>query len=211
APRLLRRDHLRRMRRGSVLVDVAIDQGGTSETSRPTSHADPLYVEEGVVHYCVPNMPAAVARTATAALAQAVLPDALELAARGLAGAVRENAGLREGLVEAMRQRHTYAATSNILLDFRLRDGEAEYIHGDAYASASVPEIYVNILGTDEIQEVALIRDNRYIHTRPGNGPGLEFTFRETTLEPGEHYYYVRVQQRDRNMAWSSPIWIRYR
>jgi hypothetical protein len=117
----------------------------------------------------------------------------------------------REGLVEAMRQRHTYAATSNILLDFRLRDGDAEYIHGDAYASASVPEIYVNILGTDEIQEVALIRDNRYIHTRPGNGPSLEFTFRETTLEPGEHYYYVRVQQRDRNMAWSSPIWIRYR
>jgi alanine dehydrogenase len=107
APRLLRRDHLRRMRRGSALVDVAIDQGGTSETSRPTSHADPLYVEEGVVHYCVPNMPAAVARTATAALAQAVLPYALELAGRGLAGAVRDNAGLREGLqVHAGRVTH---------------------------------------------------------------------------------------------------------
>jgi alanine dehydrogenase len=107
APRLLRRDHLRRMRRGSALVDVAIDQGGTSETSRPTSHADPLYVEEGVVHYCVPNMPAAVARTATAALAQAVLPYALELAERGLAGAVRDNAGLREGLqVHAGRVTH---------------------------------------------------------------------------------------------------------
>lgn len=117
----------------------------------------------------------------------------------------------REGLVDAMRRRHTYAATSNILLDFRLRDGDAEYIHGDAYTSANVPEIYVNIVGTNEIQEVALIRDNRYIHTRPGSGSSIEFTFREAALEPGEHYYYVRVQQRDRNMAWSSPIWIRYR
>ena len=64
APKLIHRDMLRRMRPGSVLVDIAIDQGGCAETSRPTTHHDPTYVEEGVLHYCVSNMPAAYARTA---------------------------------------------------------------------------------------------------------------------------------------------------
>jgi alanine dehydrogenase len=86
------------MRPGSVIVDVAIDQGGTCETSRPTSHSKPLYTEEGVVHYCVPNMPAAVARTATLALTQATLPYALALADQGLRAAVEQDAGLRAGL-----------------------------------------------------------------------------------------------------------------
>ena len=74
SPKLVTRAMLRAMRRGSALVDVGIDQGGIAETSRPTSHSDPVYVEEGVVHYCVPNMPAACARTASLALERAVLP-----------------------------------------------------------------------------------------------------------------------------------------
>ncbi len=74
SPKLVTRDMLRRMRRGSALVDVGIDQGGIAETSRPTSHSDPVYIEEGVVHYCVPNMPSACARTASFALEAAVLP-----------------------------------------------------------------------------------------------------------------------------------------
>jgi alanine dehydrogenase len=74
SPKLVTRDMLRRMRRGSALVDVGIDQGGIAETSRPTSHSDPVYIEEGVVHYCVPNMPSACARTASFALEGAVLP-----------------------------------------------------------------------------------------------------------------------------------------
>jgi alanine dehydrogenase len=74
SPKLVTRAMLRQMRRGSALVDVGIDQGGIAETSRPTSHSDPVYVEEGVVHYCVPNMPAACARTASLALERAVLP-----------------------------------------------------------------------------------------------------------------------------------------
>lgn len=98
APRLVRRSDLKHMRRGSVIVDVAIDQGGMCETSRPTSHTNPVYIEEGVVHYCVPNMPSAVARTATLALTQATLPYAVEIADKGLKRAVSENAGLREGL-----------------------------------------------------------------------------------------------------------------
>ena len=97
APRLISRKLLQRMRPGSVLVDVAIDQGGIAETSRPTSHSQPLFVEEGVVHYCVPNMPSACARTATLALTQATFPYVLKLADRGL-DALFEDAGLANGL-----------------------------------------------------------------------------------------------------------------
>jgi alanine dehydrogenase len=79
SPKLIDRRMLRGMRKGSALVDVGIDQGGIAETSRPTSHSAPTYVEEGVVHYCVPNMPAACARTASLALEQAVLPFVLLL------------------------------------------------------------------------------------------------------------------------------------
>ena len=98
APRLIRRNDLKQMRAGSVIVDVAIDQGGICETSRPTSHSDPIYAEDGVIHYCVANMPSAVARTATLALTQATLPYALGLAGKGLQRAITEDAGLRAGL-----------------------------------------------------------------------------------------------------------------
>ena len=98
APRLVSADDIKGMRPGSVIVDVAIDQGGMCETSRATSHSQPFYVELGVVHCCVPNMPSAVARTATQALTQATLPYALALANQGLRAALAGNAGLREGL-----------------------------------------------------------------------------------------------------------------
>lgn len=97
APRLISRQLLHRMRPGSVLVDIAIDQGGIAETSRPTSHSQPLFVDSGVVHYCVPNMPAACARTATLALSQATFPYVLALADHGL-NALSRNAGLANGL-----------------------------------------------------------------------------------------------------------------
>jgi alanine dehydrogenase len=98
APKLLTRATIAAMKNGAVLVDVAIDQGGCSETSRPTTHSHPLYVEEGVVHYCVTNMPAACARTSTLALTQATLPYALQLADLGYHEALAGNAGLRGGL-----------------------------------------------------------------------------------------------------------------
>ncbi len=85
APKLLRRAMLRTIQPGSVLVDVCIDQGGLSETSRPSSHSEPFYIDEGIVHYCVGNMPSAVARSATLALAHATLPYILRLADQGLA------------------------------------------------------------------------------------------------------------------------------
>jgi alanine dehydrogenase len=98
APRLVDRATVARMRRGAVVVDVAIDQGGCFATSRPTSHSQPTFVEEGVVHYCVTNMPGAVARTATLALAQATLPYVLALADQGWRAAVARGAHLRAGL-----------------------------------------------------------------------------------------------------------------
>jgi alanine dehydrogenase len=97
APRLISRESLHRMPPGSVLVDVAIDQGGIAETSRPTTHSHPFFVVEGIVHYCVTNMPGAVARTSTEALTHATLPYIQALATQGLA-ALDSDAGLREGL-----------------------------------------------------------------------------------------------------------------
>ena len=98
APKLVTRAMIARMRPGSVVVDVAIDQGGCFETSRPTTHAEPTYVEEHVVHYCVTNMPGAVARTSAVALNNATLPFTLEIAEKGLARACAENAHLARGL-----------------------------------------------------------------------------------------------------------------
>ncbi|MCB1854546.1 MAG: alanine dehydrogenase [Pseudomonadales bacterium] len=98
APKLVDRAMLRTMKPGSVLVDVAIDQGGCFETSRPTTHAEPTYVEEGVVHYCVANMPGAVARTSTIALNNATLPFTLNLANKGYRQALLDDPHLGNGL-----------------------------------------------------------------------------------------------------------------
>lgn len=98
APKLVTRDAVHRMRRGSVIVDVAIDQGGVCETSRPTTHSNSTFVEEEVVHYCVANMPGAVPRTSTFALKNATLPYTLALADKGCRQALCDDPGLRAGL-----------------------------------------------------------------------------------------------------------------
>jgi alanine dehydrogenase len=97
-PRLITRRMVARMRRGAALVDLSIDQGGMSDTSRPTSHARPIYVAEGVVHYCVTNMPAVVPHTSTYALTNATMSYALEIAERGVLEAGARNAAIRNGL-----------------------------------------------------------------------------------------------------------------
>ncbi len=97
-PRLITKDHVEKMRRGSVIVDISIDQGGCSETSRPTSHAEPTYVVDDVVHYCVTNMPGAVARTSTNALNNATLPFVISLAEQGAEQAVAADPHLRNGV-----------------------------------------------------------------------------------------------------------------
>jgi alanine dehydrogenase len=98
APVLISRELLRRMKKGAVVVDLAIDQGGSIETSRPTTHESPYYIEEGIVHYCVTNMPGAVPRTSTAALASATLPYILQIARSGVKEALWGNSALRAGL-----------------------------------------------------------------------------------------------------------------
>ena len=125
APKLVTRDMLPRMKPGSVLVDVAIDQGGCFETSKPTTHAEPTYVVDDVVHYCVANMPGAVARTSTYALNNVTLPHALRIARKGWKQAMRDNPHLAKGLnvhqghvtyeAVAMEQGYDYMPVSQLL------------------------------------------------------------------------------------------------
>ncbi|WP_265570871.1 alanine dehydrogenase [Sphingomicrobium nitratireducens] len=98
APKLVTRDQLKTMKRGSVLVDIAIDQGGCFETSKATTHDDPVYEIDGVIHYCVANMPGAVARTSTFALNNATLPHAIAIANKGAAKAMADDPHLKNGL-----------------------------------------------------------------------------------------------------------------
>lgn len=114
APKLIRRDMLKHMKPGAVIVDISIDQGGCFETSKPTTHADPTYVIDDIVHYCVANMPGAVAHTSTFALNNVTLPFILTLANKGYVRALTDNPHLRNGLnvhkghiaVEAIAQAH---------------------------------------------------------------------------------------------------------
>jgi alanine dehydrogenase len=98
-PKLLPRSLVARMKAGSMIVDISIEEGGVAETSRATSHANPTYVEEGVIHYAVPNMPSAVPREAAEAISAAVMPYARTLASKGIALALLEDAGLRAGIL----------------------------------------------------------------------------------------------------------------
>jgi alanine dehydrogenase len=98
APKLVRREDLKLMRPGSVIVDVAIDQGGCVETIHATTHENPTYVVDGVIHYGVANMPGGVPRTSTLALTNATFPYAMQLANKGWKQALRDNAALRKGL-----------------------------------------------------------------------------------------------------------------
>ncbi len=111
APKLVTRDMLHLIPQGAVLVDVAVDQGGCFETTHATTHSNPTYYEEGVLHYCVANMPGAVPRTSTFALTNATLPYALDLANKGFEQAIKDDAGLAEG-VNTYAGKLTYEAVA---------------------------------------------------------------------------------------------------
>jgi alanine dehydrogenase len=119
APKLVTRAMVKTMKAGAVLVDIAIDQGGCFETSRPTTHAEPTYVLDGVIHYCVTNMPGAVPRTSTFALTNATLPYVKSLADHGWKAALAKDAGLAQGLNVLAGQLTHQAVASALGLDFR--------------------------------------------------------------------------------------------
>jgi hypothetical protein len=109
-----------------------------------------------------------------------------------------------------MKKRHTYAATSNILMDYRINAGGATYIQGDELSSQSLPELSARIIGTAPLKKVVIVRDNEYIYSKEPDGETFDLRYRENSLQPGQHYYYVRAEQKDGNLVWSSPIWVKY-
>jgi alanine dehydrogenase len=111
APKLVTREMVKNMKKGAVIVDVAIDQGGCIETARPTTHSNPAYVEYGVVHYCVTNMPGAVPHTSTLALTNATFPYVMKLANQGAMAAIKADSGIREG-VNTFKGNLTYSAVA---------------------------------------------------------------------------------------------------
>ena len=112
APKLVTRDMLKTMKKGAVLVDVAIDQGGCFETSKPTTHSDPIFTVAGIVHYCVANMPGGVAKTSTMALTNATLPYAVEIANKGWKRAIQENPEIKLG-ANVVKGKVTYKAVAD--------------------------------------------------------------------------------------------------
>jgi len=122
---------------------------------------------------------------------------------------IAENSS-REGLLDAMRKRHTYAATSNIVLDYRLTVGGQTYLQGDELSAQALPEVSAKIVGSGPLKKVVVVRDNAYVFSKEPEGETFDLRYRENSLTPGQHYYYVRVEQKDGNVAWSSPIWIAY-
>jgi len=118
APKLITRKMIKKMAPGSVIVDVAIDQGGCAETSRPTTHANPTYVEEDIVHYCVTNMPGACARTSTMALTHATMDDVLAIANKGWKKALIECSGLRLGLNACLGKMANASVASDLELPY---------------------------------------------------------------------------------------------
>jgi hypothetical protein len=117
----------------------------------------------------------------------------------------------RGDIVESMRKRHTYGATDNIVLDYQVRDRQGhEWMMGDAFDTTAVPVMHVKVLGTSVIASVEIVKDGKFIYKTEPHATTAEFDYSDTTAVAGPSWYYVRVMQEDRNMAWSSPIWMGY-
>ncbi len=114
----------------------------------------------------------------------------------------------REGLLNAMRARHSYGATDNIVLDYRLQTGGREYLQGDIVKAPGEFKLVVKVIGTTPIRQIDVVKNNTFIHNRQPLEREVSFTFADNQPSPGESYYYVRVIQADDNIAWSSPIWV---
>jgi hypothetical protein len=117
----------------------------------------------------------------------------------------------RTDIVESMRKRHAYGATDNIIVDFQAVDEQGRtYLMGDAFAAPTAPHLKVKVFGTDTLQRVEIIKDGKFVFATSPNARSTEFTYVDNAPPQGESWYYVRVTQLDRNLAWSSPIWVKY-
>ena len=117
----------------------------------------------------------------------------------------------RQALLKAMKKRHTYAATDNIILDFRMNDAETgTLMMGDSFRTESLPTIWLRVLGTGRIRQIDLIKDNDVLYSAKPLSSEYVLQFVDTTLRHGDSYYYARVIQENGQMAWSSPIWVSY-
>ena len=114
----------------------------------------------------------------------------------------------REGLLDAMKQRHSYGATDNIVLDYRLETEGREHLQGDIVTVDGPFRLKVKILGTSPIRQIDVIKNQEFAYTSQKHPQDVEFTYEDAEKEAGEDYYYVRVEQSDGNVAWSSPIWV---
>ena len=114
----------------------------------------------------------------------------------------------RQGLIDAMKQRHSYGATDNIILDYRLQTGGREYLQGDIVKPAGEYKLVVKVIGTMPVRQIDIVRNNQFIHNFTPMQREVNFTYVDNQPPAGEAYYYVRVIQADDQMAWSSPIWI---
>jgi hypothetical protein len=118
----------------------------------------------------------------------------------------------RADIVESMRKRHAYGATDNIIVDFKARDAQGQvHFMGDAFEATSAPKLSVKVIGTDKLTKVEIIKDGRFVFTTAPDRNDVEFTYVDNEYHKGESWYYVRAIQVDRNLAWSSPIWVKYK
>jgi hypothetical protein len=118
----------------------------------------------------------------------------------------------RGDIVESMRKRHTYGATDNIVVDFRVDDRQGrEWMMGDAFETTETAVMHVKVLGTSDIASIEIIKDGKFIYRTEPATATAEFDYSDTTAVAGQSWYYLRVIQKDRNLAWSSPVWITYK
>ena len=113
----------------------------------------------------------------------------------------------RQALIDAMKQRHTYAATDNIIVDMRIDD----HIMGDAFETSEQPVVSAKAIGTVPIERIVLVKNNEIVYTIEPGTKEAAFDYRDDSAEHGESYYYIRVEQSDGSLAWGSPIWVSYR
>ncbi|MEZ5399881.1 MAG: DUF3604 domain-containing protein [Bryobacteraceae bacterium] len=114
----------------------------------------------------------------------------------------------REGMFDALKKRHAYGATDNIVLDFQARSGEATYIMGDSFKSRTAPALTIRARGTSRISQIAIVKNQQFVYVGRPNSRDVDIEFADRDFQPGFNYYYTRVMQEDGRLAWSSPIWV---